>query len=43
MNVDKAPANSRFSTNLGSGDIGRGRAKHRSILQMSFTYHKCKM
>ncbi len=33
MNVDKAPTNSGFSKNLGSGDTGRKRVEYRNKLR----------
>ena len=42
MMTDKAPANFRLHRSLGGGDTGRGRVKHRSILQLSVTQMKCK-
>ena len=35
MKVDKAPANCKFYKNLRSGDTGRRRVEHRSILKLS--------
>jgi hypothetical protein len=43
MNVDKALANFRLTMSLGSGDTGRGRVEHRSILQLSVLIIKCKI
>jgi len=37
MNVDKAPANSRFSPNRGSGDTGWRRVEHRNISELRIT------
>jgi hypothetical protein len=42
MNVDKALANCRFQKNMRSGDTGRRRVEHRSILQLRFTHQDCK-
>ena len=41
MIADNAPANSLVHWTNGGGDTGRGRVKHRSILQLRFT-HKIK-
>jgi len=38
MNDDNTRANSTFHRNVGSGDTGRRRVEHRSILQLRFTH-----
>jgi hypothetical protein len=40
MIVDNALANCKFHKNLRSGDTGKGRVEHRSILRLWFTHHK---
>ena len=39
MTVDKDLANFAFLWDVESGDTGKGRVEHRSIIQLWFTHH----
>jgi len=44
MNVDKAPANLRVSSEMRrGGDTGRRRVEHRNFLQLRFTHQNVRI